>query len=291
LCVPGLVVEFNGFGRLDGPRSHQDGSLAVELPRTTAEIFHRCFITGKTKPLLVTVADKDGGHRECVIKLNARLTVPPLEHLCEFVAWALGSLLGIVMPRAFAVEITAEFARACPSPIREVLLSSVGQCFGSEYIPGTMPVPQSNMASDLRPAASRLLAFDAFIQNPDRRTEKPNHFSSREGLLAFDHGDAFAFLWPLIGRTVDPALDPCLDIVKKHFYYAPLKGHLGPLKSFREAIRRLENETLDMIGESVPQEWTVGRASGKVSAILDTLRRRRDGIDIWLDQVEACMES
>jgi len=194
------------------------------------------------------------------------------------------------MPRASVVEITPEFARACDSSMREALLASVGQCFGSEYVPGTLPVAQPKLPSDLRRAASWLLAFDTFIQNPDRRTEKPNHFSSRDGLLAFDHGDAFAFLWPNFGATEEPALDPCLDIVKGHFYYTPLKGCLEPLKPFRDAVRGLGNETLDIIGASVPQEWTVGHAAGKVSTILDTLRRRRDCIDNWLGQVEACME-
>ncbi len=59
---------------------------------------------------------------------------------------------------------------------REALRRSLGRNFGSRYLSGGYVTwPKGRLVPPaLRPVASEIIAFDAFIQNPDRTADRPN---------------------------------------------------------------------------------------------------------------------
>jgi hypothetical protein len=137
--------------------------------------------------------------------------------------------------------------------------------FGSEFIPGPFAPPpiHERLPPELVLAASELLAFDVFIHNSDRRAENPNLFVYRGELLAFDHGDAFAFVLPLLGGT-DPTLDPLLEaVVAGHAFGQSLRGRLAPLDRFRAALAELMQDGFEALMSAAPSAWCCGLAAGK----------------------------
>lgn len=188
--------------------------------------------------------------------------------------------------------VTPQFAGSLPLKWRELASTSLGSTFGSMYWPGplTQWTPNVLIPQELRAVALELVAFDVLIHNPDRRVENPNVLVSRQSLLAFDHGDAFSFLLPLLGSAIDPAVSPALDILEQHVFARGLGQKIPSLDRFRAAVAAITDEDLDAIDRATPASWKVGLADGKSGTIVQVMRRRRDAIDIWLPQVEAWIQ-
>lgn len=53
------------------------------------------------------------------------------------------------------------------------------------------------------------------------------------------------------------------------------------------ALARLDDQALEAVTASVPEEWTTGNAKDKLPRIVEVLARRRDAVESWLPQVQA----
>ena len=115
------------------------------------------------------------------------------------------------------VVISKEYAEALTdAKQRAIALGSLGSAFGSEHLSsGTSQYTADLPDLCLRTPAAELVAFDVFIHNPDRRRTNPNLFVSRGDLLAFDHGDAYCVLLPILGAP-DPVRDALEKSVEEH---------------------------------------------------------------------------
>ena len=258
--------------------------------RVEAEGFVRAMTAGRNRAVLV-VASSAGGMVECVLKFSDCLGgTAPVPHLIEWFAAALGRLLGVDVEDPYEVVVTSAFAESLEEPWRAVALRSLGSAFGSGFrgAPYTQWTRGQRVPMELRPAAVELVAFDVLIHNVDRRVENPNLLVSREKVLAFDHGDAFAFVWPILAAP-DPAIDSLPTVVDNHVFSKLLARKIPSLDRFREAVRNITDEVLEAVGQATPPAWQVGLANGKLGAIIDVMKRRRDAVDQWLPQVEACL--
>ena len=124
------------------------------------------------------------------------------------------------------------------------------------------------------------------IHNPDRRKTNPNLLVGRGEVIAFDHGDAFSFLLPVLFAP-DPARDALDRIVDQHACREWLRHRQFSLDRFREALAALTDEVLGQIATATPSAWQSGAAAGKLGYILDVMKRRRDAAPEWLAKVEA----
>jgi hypothetical protein len=191
-----------------------EGPICVE-----AEVMHRPMTSGRNKPVLLGCRTSGGASVQCVVKfaecLQGRAPVP---YLSEWCAVAFGRLVGVTVPDPFEVQITAPFAMSLDHSWRDIAMKSLGSAFGARLCTGgfTPWVTNALIPMDLREAAVTLVAFDVLIHNPDRRTVNPNMLASRQTILAFDHDDAFSFLFPILGGPPDPAEDPLLAVVDQH---------------------------------------------------------------------------
>ena len=251
-----------------------------------AELFDR-ELKGQSKALLVSARDTAGEAVTCITKLDARLKFPPTEHLREWLGCALGTVLGIHVPIPYRVQIEHDFASGIPDPrTRADAEKSLGVAFGCSVFNGaTQWLNAGSLPADLHAPAAELLAFDMFIHNVDRRAKNHNVMVGREEVLAFDHGDAFAFIFPNIGAP-PAAEDPLTEVAEQHVFRSALRGIELPLSGFYDAVKTLTDDVFEEIRANTPAEWQNGPAAGKLEEICDVLRARRDSVHRWLPIVE-----
>lgn len=249
------------------------------------------FTSGRNKAVAIGGADVDGAAVRCVVKLRDQLgAMAPVVYLFEWVAAALGRRLGLAIPEPYGVQITAAFAAAQQPPIQARFAASLGLAFGSCYRhPLTQLVKGMLLPIDLREAAAEVLAFDVFIHNVDRRFENPNLMYEGGELVPYDHDAAFAFLFGL--GAADPATDALEPVIKQHVFHGLFGRKMPSLDGFRSKIESLTDADFDALTNNAPPEWQIGAAAGKLTAIVDVMRRRRDAIDTWLPKVESCMQA
>lgn len=268
-------------------------STTAPPPQVEAELFIRPMTSGRSGAALIR-ARGQAGPVDCVVKLAGSLPMAPLEYLSEWVATAIAARLDVPVPEALQVEVGAEFALSIQEPkYRAIALKSVGSAFGSRLVtaPFVQWLPAAKPPPDLRDAAMAVLGFDLFIHNVDRRIDNANLLASRTELVAIDHADAFAFLYPLIGRVAPPETDPLFDVLERHVFGRALKGQPVSFGGFRQSLQGLTDDVLGDIKSATPKAWMSGRAAGKLDTILEVLRVRRNDVERWLPKVEAWLAS
>lgn len=189
-----------------------------------------------------------------------------------------------------AVTIDREFAGAIEDgTTRSKLLRSLGVAFGSRLVVGASPLSREmKLTKSLRANGAALLAFDVFVHNIDRRLQNPNVLVTRDGLVAIDHELSFGFTGLVIGAP-DPVEDHCQSIVDGHALRPHVRKARASLADVRARIEALDDRFFDGIALATPVEWTSGPAVGKLEAVLDVMRRRRDAALRWIPLVETCM--
>ncbi len=262
--------------------------------RLEAEVLHRAMRAGRNRALLIGARGDDGELIDCVAKLPGLMengAMHPLPSLLEWLGAALAAELGVTSPKPYEVIIAREFAEGIRDEvIRAGVAKSIGSVFGSGFVRGAPMVAGDLVEPSMRTDATTVIAFDTFIHNLDRRADNPNLFLGRTELIAFDHGDAFAFVFPMIGAP-DPVTDPLLSILAKHALASCVRRRGEPdLSEFRTRLLALDDARLEQISAATPAAWQIGMAQGKLQDVLDILRRRRDAVDQWLPQVEAWMQ-
>jgi len=170
------------------------------IDRVTATTFHQFMGSGRTSPAIFS-CEMNAETREYVVKLRGGMERRESGLLCELYASMLAGYFGLSCPRPAVVIIEEDLGRAVlgrfdpKSTEGRVLRGSIGLNFGTRFLvnlsiwPVDRPVP-SIMAAP----AMRIFAFDALIQNPDRKFNNPNLGSHDEDLFVFDHELAFSFL-------------------------------------------------------------------------------------------------
>ena len=159
--------------------------------------------------------------------------------ILEWVAARLGRRLGLPIPNYRQVYISAELAEAWCAGGGSYL--EAGWAFGSQYVPNPADFDESMVPLLTPDDRTRLLTFDWWIRNSDRRVNNPNlvwsHNEHRHYLI--DHekaghdGDSAAF-WQehLVGSHTPWLSEPMLA-------------------AMRDAVTEL-----DAICQELPSEWT-----------------------------------
>jgi hypothetical protein len=115
-----------------------------------------------------------------------------------------------------------------------------------------------------------------------------NLLVARHDVFAFDHSDAFSFLFAI--GAPDPASDPLLSVLDHHALRGWVQQKGVGLERFRARLELLTDDVFAAIVAATPQSWQQGPAAGKLQVIVEVLRRRRDAVDQWLPRIEAWLE-
>jgi hypothetical protein len=177
--------------------------------------------------------------------------------LCfECFAVLLARFLNVPTPEAAIVTIDANLAELVSAHNPAVgarMRASIGFNFGSRYLTGhaTLPAGQS-LPPATRPTATGIIAFDALIENVDRRRINPNLLVKGSSVRAFDHETAFAFVYDFMKRSwIDK-----LSFLKEHALYASLQGRDDlDLTDFLAALTSITDTDLDSICAAIPEDF------------------------------------
>jgi HipA-like kinase len=184
--------------------------------------------------------DEDGQEQEVVVKWRSGPEVKDVGGICELITSLLADDFDLPAPKSLLVDIEPDFHQAIPSPdISKLAKASVGLNFASSFLPSmtTWPVGRP-VSSALKTRASEIFAFDALIDNPDRRTNKPNLLWGGDDIHLCDHEQAFSFLRGVIGWR--PAWSgQGLKFVRNHVFYVQLKSQAFDRRRLNGALEAI----------------------------------------------------
>ncbi|MFI7600526.1 HipA family kinase [Actinoplanes sp. NPDC049681] len=173
----------------------------------------------------------------------------PKALVAEVVSGELARRLGLPVPELVVVGLDPVVARAEPDEeVQELIKASAGANLGMDYLPGALgydPVAHP-VEADL---ASRVLVFDAYVENVDRSWRNPNLLVWHGDLWLIDHGATLYFHhnWPRAEAVVHRPYKWDDHVLKP---YAT-----GLAAAAAELVPQLTGELLDEVLALVPDEW------------------------------------
>lgn len=220
--------------------------------------------SGRTRPVLCGCEDASGDRvDDYVVKLRGGMDRGDTGSLCELLASSLATYFGIAVPDPALVTIEADFAelvaRAEPGNAA-CMRKSVGLNFGSRLLNAVTPWPvDKTIPEAMWQPAVNIFAFDALVQNPDRRFSNQNLFTRGDQIFAYDHELAFSFLLDIIPSATPWLLDG-QDYLSTHVFHAQLKSKPVNIDSFALLLGALSGTPLDVILAELPLPWNNGEA-------------------------------
>jgi HipA-like kinase len=171
----------------------------------------------------------------------------PLALVAEIIAGAPPRRLGLRVPELVLAELDPRIGVSEPDPeIQDLLRASEGVNLGVDFLPGSFGFDPLGWTAEPE-FASRVLWFDALVQNVDRTWRNPNLLVWHRNIWLIDHGAALYFHhnWP----TADP---------KRPFDAAEhvLRDRATALAAAHAALA--QQVTADLLAEVtalVPVEW------------------------------------
>lgn len=188
----------------------------------------------------------------------------PKALVAELIAGEIARALGLAVPEIVLAELDGELARTEADPeIQELLRASAGLNLALDYLPGSINFDPAveQVDSDL---ASRVVWFDAFVQNVDRTARNTNLLLWHKRLWLIDHGAALLFHHDWDGGT-HAAGRPFARIADH--VLLPRASRIADVDE--ELAARLDGNALERIVAQVPEAWLLRHAPD-----LDVAQRR-----------------
>jgi hypothetical protein len=243
---------------------------------------------------MVIAETADGAEHEVYLKPSGRpeLGVEGLAN--EALAACVAGRIGLPICEPLVVEMSPDWIGSiADADVRLTLEQSSPIAFASMSA-GTgwsIWAPSNTLTVERRRRALDIVAFDAFIENPDRRAGNPNLLVRGDEFRIIDHELAFRIRQLLFPRP-EPWNPGYLDRLTQpdgHLFGGPLKGgkalDMGPIRAVWSG---LSNEDLAACEEAIPQEWEA--ASVAVAAALMHLRAVRNRIDDCIAELERALK-
>lgn len=252
--------------------------------------FHRMMHSGRTSPILCGCEDQTERHvGDYVVKLKGCVERGEQGMLSELFASRLASYFGILVPESVLVEISPVFSDLVAqrhSSILDGVRNSVGLNFGSKLLVGVATWPVDRVIPEsMHQVAMNVFAFDALIQNPDRRFDNPNLLVSGDDVYVYDHESAFSFLLAIAPSRTPWTLDDEFYL-DRHVFFRGLKGQPHDTMDITDFISRLKSltdDTLRRITSDIPERW-MGNGSVGIESHLRKLRAHSDDFAVALNR-------
>jgi hypothetical protein len=224
------------------------------LNRLTATQFIRVMTSGRTSPLLCGCVGPNGSPAgEFVVKL-----IDSKGALFEAVGSRLATHFGILVPEPAVVQVDQDFADLVSeflSRYSPPLQLRAGLKFGSKVIsPMSTWLIDRSIPEAMFRDATNIFAFDALVQNPDRRAVNPNLLTQRDDIYVYDHETSFSFLLA-IGPLEAPWKLEREGYLNEHVFYSRLRSKQIDLADFEERLNDLTGDVLTEIRNELPSEW------------------------------------
>jgi HipA-like kinase len=174
--------------------------------------------------------------------------------IAELVAGEIARALGLAVPEIVFVRLDQELARTEPDPeIQDLIRASGGLNLALDYLPGSLGFDP--LVEPPGPAlASRIVWFDALVQNVDRSPRNTNLLIWHEKLWLIDHGASLYFHhnWPDLKAAGRAASQRPYTMAQEHVLL-PFAGVLQ--EAYADLAPLLTPEVLDDVLGLVPDDW------------------------------------
>ncbi|MGS2615345.1 HipA family kinase [Micromonospora sp. LZ34] len=204
----------------------------------------------------------------------------PKALVAEVICGELARRLGLAVPPLVVLDIDPVIGRAEPDQeVQELLRNSGGANLGMDFLPGALGYDP--VAHPVEPAlASRVLWFDAYVENVDRSWRNPNLLVWHRELWLIDHGASLYFHhnWPRAEAAVHRPYRADDHVL------APYAGPLAEADA--DLAPRVTRDLLAEVLALVPESWLTGAdfdsADVARAAYVDHLARRVARTADWL---------
>ena len=260
-----------------------------------AERFEEIKEGGRTRPLVIEgsfvppekvdkITDIFSASKRLMLVKSRNAEVTEVHLFSELFGNLIAREFGVFTPRPARVRISAEFVAALKlSAITQHIKIEPEYGIGCEFLSGLAPLANfaTSNSSEL-PDMQAIFGADMLMQNPDRRSQKPNCASFRGRHLAFDFELAFSFLLPLFGEQPPAWAIDQQGFHQNHLFYRELKRRQADLdwtpflKHFEVLMRGRAQEIL----ASAPAHWSAyaEKVSVHLSEVYANLPRFRDAL-------------
>lgn len=238
---------------------------------------------GKTDPCIVVAEANDGSPVEVVLKLASACERGGGGLAAEVIAACLAAKLGLPVQEPFIVTLSEEWKASLPARIRHRFLDNE-IAFGSKFLFPQWPTwsVQNKLSDRMVQTAAAVFAFDAMIENHDRRETNSNCLVRGEEIRIIDHELAWVSLL-FRKRPWELGALPLAGGDGTHVFHRELiSRHINRVE-IEDAWSGLQDDDILAYGAAVPPAWRVG---GVVEDILTKIRDARDNLAGCLDEVE-----
>lgn len=248
----------------------------MPVPRLTAVTFHKMLESGRNRPAVFACVNSAGALAgDYVVKFAAGPQLGTSGSAREMIASLLAAHCGVLSPSPAIVTINPDLQRymaAQRNPEWDVLCRSTRENFATAYLTDASTWPRGREIPDgMMPATATLFAFDALIDNVDRRRENPNILARGDEIFAIDHELAFSFVHELFAREAAWRVAR-RSWLRDHVFYFQLRKRDHDFSAFIRRVSDLNSERLEALVREVPDAWQ-DESIGKIS---DHLKDARD---------------
>ena len=184
--------------------------------------------------------------------------------VAEFLGGMLAKAFKLRVPELVLLDLSPLFGITEPDfEVQQLLRKSEGLNLGLHFLDRAMTFePSVNQLSELD--ASKILWFDAFIENIDRSRQNPNMMIWNNELWLIDHGSSFYYHHA--DKDPEIAATDKFPYIKNHVLLPYATKIEEADKLMRQAITpRTINKIVDMIPDSWPQtEEYIGKSPDEI---------------------------
>jgi hypothetical protein len=197
------------------------------------------------------------GLGEFVLKLRGKLDSGIRGMARELLAAQLAQHFGIRVPQPGIIHLGDSLIEAMPDDEAQLAVKkSIGLNFGCRHLgPGFTTYPKEMaLTRDQIQVAADIFAFDALIQNPDRRTSNPNLLIQGNEFVCYDHELAMSFSM-IIGKTRQCWENHAPEYLMDHMFRRLIKDKPFDMKNFQARLADLGKMNIDGMIGNVPEDW------------------------------------
>ncbi len=234
------------------------------LKIVSARRFIRPMSTGKSRPMLMECAYSDGQTVEVVVKLSGACERKIGALVMEAMMAMLAKDLGLPVPEPLAVHLPEPSLAMLGelAPYQDAAAKSAAVSFGSTLLASHFK-PWTHRASitpDLIDMATRILAFDAWMENPDRRPSNPNCKFNGARFAIFDH-ELCCTPSLFMPRPWEPnGLEFWRGDDNVHLFRRGLRGCFFFPPDLETQFLSIRTARIDAYIHALPPAWHAGRA-------------------------------
>ena len=183
--------------------------------------------------------------------------------VAELVSGEIGRALGLPVPELAFAELDPDLSRTEPDPeIHALIYDSAGLNLALDYLPGSVMFDPLAHRPDAE-IASRIVWFDAYVNNVDRTARNPNLLMWHRRLWLIDHGATLYFHHtPGWQQDEARALEP-FALVRTHVL-ADRATKLADVDAAMAAA--LTPTAIETIVSQIPDAWLAGDPDGVAPA-------------------------